>query len=77
MRYQIHFEQELPAEVLRRLLHEDYGISPDTIHVGRIEARAVEGAAADGNVRVVHALEPITGEPDLAVVPPPEWARDW
>ena len=155
MRYQIHFEQELPAEALRRLLHEDYGISPDTVYVGRIEARAVddprpiamlnppgegeefgwilsgdneladatgqgerelaatlarnfgvralvddggiypdrwvlvstdgssgrvltdEDAAADGDLRVVHALEPISGEPQLSVVPPPDWARDW
>jgi hypothetical protein len=35
-----------------------------------------EDAAADGDLRVVHALEPINGEPHLTVVPPPEWARD-
>ncbi|MFF5180676.1 hypothetical protein ACFY2Q_21830 [Micromonospora sp. NPDC000316] len=34
-----------------------------------------EDAAADGNLRIVYALEPISGEPQLAVVPPPEWAR--
>ena len=34
-------------------------------------------AAADGDLRIVHALEPISGEPQLAVVPPREWARDW
>ncbi|MET7832568.1 hypothetical protein [Micromonospora sediminicola] len=36
-----------------------------------------EDAAADGDLRVLHALEPISGEPQLAVVPPAEWARDW
>ncbi|MET7373456.1 hypothetical protein [Micromonospora arida] len=36
-----------------------------------------EDAAADGHLRVAHALEPISGERHLAVVPPPEWARDW
>jgi hypothetical protein len=155
LRYQIHFEKELPAAALRRFLSEDYGISPDAVYIGRIEDRAVddprpivmlnppdedegfgwiltgdteladatgqgerelaatlartfgvralvddgsihpdrwllvstdgssgrvvtdEDAAADGDLRVVHALEPIGGEPQLAVVPPPDWARDW
>ncbi|MEV0216457.1 hypothetical protein [Micromonospora sp. NPDC050695] len=155
MRYQIHFEKELPAEALRRFLSEDYGISPDAVYVGRIEDRAIddprpvamlnppyedgefgwiltgdteladatnqgerelaatlartfgvrslvddggiypdrwllvstdgssgrvltdEDAAADGDLRVVHAFEPISGEPQLTVVPPPDWARDW
>ncbi|MFI7157614.1 hypothetical protein [Micromonospora chalcea] len=36
-----------------------------------------EDAAADGDLRIMHALEPISGEPQLAVVPPPDWARDW
>lgn len=26
---------------------------------------------------VLYALEPIAGEPDLPVVPPPDWARNW
>ncbi|RQX00054.1 hypothetical protein DLJ59_22780 [Micromonospora inaquosa] len=155
MRYQIHFEQEVPAGALCRFLTEGYGISPDAVYVGRVEDRAVddprpvamlsapledeefgwiltgdtdladaigqgerelavtlartfgvralvddgsiypsrwllvgtdgssgrvlidEDAAADGHLRVVHALEPISGEPHLAVVPPPDWARDW
>jgi len=33
--------------------------------------------ADDGELRIMHALEPITGEPDLPVVPPPAWAKDW
>ncbi|MEU5964222.1 hypothetical protein ABZ777_23710 [Micromonospora parva] len=36
-----------------------------------------EDAAADGHLRVVHALEPISAEPHLAVTPPPKWAGDW
>ncbi|MEU8285064.1 hypothetical protein AB0C01_12075 [Micromonospora sp. NPDC048905] len=35
-----------------------------------------EDAAADGDLRIVHALEPISGEPQLAVVPPRDWSRD-
>ncbi|MDG9674576.1 hypothetical protein [Micromonospora sp. DH14] len=155
MRYQIHFEQELPAGALCRFLNESYGISPDAVYVGRVEDRAVddprpvamlspppqdeefgwiltgdtdladatgqgdrelaitlarafgvralvddgsiypnrwllvstdgssgcviidEDAAADGHLRVVHALEPINAEPHLAVTPPPKWAGDW
>ncbi|MEV4656933.1 hypothetical protein [Micromonospora sp. NPDC049301] len=153
MLYQIHFEEELSADALRRHLQQDYGIAPDAVYVGRVEDRAAddprpvamftppdedegfgwiltgdteladatgrnerdlavslartfgvralvddgsiypdrwllvsadgssgrvmtdEDAAADGDLRVVHALEPISGEPQLAVVPPPEWAR--
>ena len=26
---------------------------------------------------VLYALEPIAGQPDLPVVPPPDWARTW
>ena len=26
---------------------------------------------------ILYALEPISGEPDLPVVPPPDWARTW
>ncbi|MEH0985718.1 hypothetical protein [Micromonospora sp. CPCC 205556] len=155
LRYEIHFERELPAEALRRFLHQEYGIAPDSLYVGRIRDRAVddarpaamltppdedegfgsilsgdteladatglterdlavalartfavralvddgslfpghwllvsadgssgrvtidEDAATDGDLRIVHAWEPISGEPQLAVVPPPDWARDW
>lgn len=30
-----------------------------------------------GEFAVVHALEPIAGEPELPVVPPPDWAKTW
>jgi hypothetical protein len=26
---------------------------------------------------IMYALEPVPGEPDLAVVPPPDWAKTW
>jgi hypothetical protein len=26
---------------------------------------------------IMYALEPIPGEPDLTVVPPPDWAKTW
>ncbi|MEU7750432.1 hypothetical protein [Micromonospora sp. NPDC049171] len=35
-----------------------------------------EDAAADGSLRIVHALEPIAGEPDLTVVRPSGGADD-
>ncbi|MFG3555931.1 hypothetical protein ACGGAQ_16275 [Micromonospora sp. NPDC047557] len=33
-----------------------------------------EDAAAVGYLRIVHALEPISGEPQIPVVPAPDWA---
>jgi hypothetical protein len=29
------------------------------------------------DLTVLYALQPIAGEPDLPVVPPPDWARTW
>jgi len=29
------------------------------------------------DLTILYALEPISGEPDLPVVPPPDWARTW
>lgn len=38
----------------------------------------VDPAAADeGELRVLYALEPIGGEPELPVIPPADWAKDW
>ncbi|WP_223884307.1 hypothetical protein [Micromonospora craniellae] len=37
--------------------------------------RIDEDAAAEGNLRIVHAFAPIDGAPDPVVVPPPDWAR--
>jgi hypothetical protein len=34
-------------------------------------------AADNGVLKVAYAFEPIAGEPDLEVNPPPEWAKDW
>ncbi|MEU8072337.1 hypothetical protein [Micromonospora sp. NPDC049151] len=65
-----------------RALVDDGGVHPDRWVLvsadgssGRVLTDA--DAAADGDLRIVHALEPISGEPQLAVVPPPDWARDW
>ncbi|MGV9213973.1 hypothetical protein ACTFTM_19125 [Micromonospora sp. RB23] len=35
-----------------------------------------EDAAATGDLRIVQALEPISGEPQLPVVPMPDWTDD-
>ncbi|MGC4892919.1 hypothetical protein [Micromonospora sp. DT31] len=79
-------ERDLAVAIARafgvRALVDDGGIHPDRWLLvsadgssGRVLTDA--DAAADGDLRIVHALEPIDGEPQLAVVPPPEWARDW
>ncbi|MFG1914793.1 hypothetical protein [Micromonospora sp. NPDC048898] len=57
---QIQFEKEIPAATLRQFLQGSYCIAPAGVYVGRI----------------VHALEPIAGEPDLTVVRPSGGADD-
>lgn len=37
----------------------------------------VETDPDSDELTILHALEPIAGEPDLPVVPPPDWARTW
>ncbi|MDG4781949.1 hypothetical protein O7614_20025 [Micromonospora sp. WMMD961] len=79
-------ERELAATLARtfgvRALVDDGSIHPDRwllVSTDGSSGRVVtdDYAAADGDLRVVHALEPISGEPHIAVVPPPDWARDW
>ncbi|MCO1617932.1 hypothetical protein ACGFKZ_08280 [Micromonospora tulbaghiae] len=65
-----------------RALVDDGGIHPDRwvlVSADGSSGRVLTDcdAAADGDLRIVHALEPISGEPQLVVVPPPDWARDW
>ncbi|EWM63802.1 MULTISPECIES: hypothetical protein [unclassified Micromonospora] len=81
-----HGERDLAVTLARefgvRALVDDGGIHPDRwvlVSVDGSSGRVLtdEDAAADGDLRIVHALEPISGEPQLAVVPPPDWARDW
>ncbi|TNH26942.1 hypothetical protein FHG89_19720 [Micromonospora orduensis] len=79
-------ERELAVALARtfgvRALVDDGGSYPDRwvlVSTDGSSGRVLtdEDAASDGHLRVVHALEPISGEPQLAVVPPPDWARDW
>lgn len=79
-------ERELAATLARtfgvRALVDDGSIHPDRwllVSIDGSSGRVItdEDAAADGDLRIVHALEPISGEPQLAVVSPPDWARDW
>ncbi|MFF4874938.1 hypothetical protein [Micromonospora sp. NPDC000668] len=74
-------ERELAATLARtfgvRALVDDGGTYPDRwvlVSTDGSSGRVLtdEDAAADGHLRVVHALEPISGEPQLAVVPPSE-----
>ncbi|MGK5680618.1 hypothetical protein [Actinoplanes sp. URMC 104] len=62
-----------------RALLDDGSPSPDYWFLvaadgsyGRIQADPDSDELA-----VLYALEPITGEPDLPVVPPPDWAKTW
>ncbi|MFC0007779.1 hypothetical protein [Micromonospora siamensis] len=147
MLYEIHFEEELPAQRLRQVLRERYGIRPQDVYCGRIEDRspgeprpvvmctppregesfgwlligdrelfeatgqdewelatalapvfgvralvddhsshpdrwilvAADGSSGlvltdeEGELRIRYALEPISGEPGLTVVPPVQW----
>ncbi|MGV9213934.1 hypothetical protein ACTFTM_18930 [Micromonospora sp. RB23] len=79
-------ERELAASLAKtfgvRALVDDGSIHPGwwlLVTTDGSSGRVVtdEDAAADGDLRIVHALEPISGEPQLAVVLPPDWARDW
>ncbi|WP_223884306.1 hypothetical protein [Micromonospora craniellae] len=54
LRYQIYFDT-LPSEALRRLLAEDYGITPDAVYIGRTEDRTPD------DPRPVAMLTPWTG----------------
>ncbi|MEU8207578.1 hypothetical protein AB0B85_00100 [Micromonospora sp. NPDC049044] len=78
-------ERELAVALARafriRALVDDGSFYPDRWllvstdgSTGRV--RTDEDAAADGNLRILYALEPIRGEPQLAVVPPRDWSRD-
>lgn len=78
-------ERELAAALTRafgvRALVDDGSLFPDTwllVSTDGSSGRVLvdEDAAADGDLRIVHALEPIRGEPQLTVVSPPDWARD-
>lgn len=78
-------ERDLAVTLARtfgvRALVDDGSVHPDRwllVSSDGSSGRVIvdEDAAADGDLRVVHALEPINGEPHLTVVPPPEWARD-
>lgn len=156
MSYNIYFENDVPSELLRSALHEQFGMQPTKVYIGRLEDLAASGgprpavlitppeqgeefgwvlsggdelaastgmselelarnlaratntraivddgtrypnywfliardgsygrvltnadADDDGHLRIVHAMEPISGEPDLPVVPLPDWAKDW
>jgi hypothetical protein len=76
-------ELELARSVCRvarcRALVDDGSPAPDYWFLvaadgsyGRVET----DPDADG-LTVRHALEPIPGAPDIAVQPPPDWARTW
>jgi len=50
MRYQIHFDGRVEADVLRRALGRRFGIPPSAVYVGRLEDRPV---SADRPVAIV------------------------
>lgn len=68
----------LAVDLEHRCLVDDGTTQPDRwiliAHDGSFGAVIVdEDAAAEGDLRVLHALEPIGGEPDLLVIPARHW----
>ncbi|MFG2050859.1 hypothetical protein ACGFIW_25925 [Micromonospora sp. NPDC048935] len=64
-----------------RAVVDDGSLHPDRWRLVRTDGSSGlvltdEDAAADGSLRIVHALEPIGGEPDLTVVRPSDGADD-
>jgi hypothetical protein len=78
---ELGFGRNLCRAVNTRAPVNDATVYPDywfLISADGSYGRVMTDPAADGDeLRIMHALEPITGEPDLPVVPVPEWARDW
>jgi hypothetical protein len=76
-------ELELAQAICRaagtRALVDDGGPAPDywfLVTSDGAYGRVLTDPDADG-LTVLHALEPIPGEPALLVVPPPDWAKTW
>lgn len=78
-------ELELAVTLARafqvRVVVDDGSIFPDRWRLISTDGssglvRTDEDAAVEGNLRIMHALEPISGEPDLTVVPPPDGVRN-
>lgn len=72
---ELELAQAICRVVRTRALLDDGSPAPDYWFLV-----AADGSQTDPDsdeLAVLYALEPITGEPDLPVVPPPDWARTW
>ena len=76
-------ELELAQAICRvartRALLDDGGPAPDYWFLVAADGSygRVQTDPDSDDLVVLYALEPISGEPDLPVVPPPDWARTW
>src|SRR4051812_17480632 len=76
-------ELELAQAICRvartRALLDDGSPAPDYWFLVAIDGSygRVQTDPDSDELAVLYALEPITGEPDLPVAPPPDWARNW
>jgi hypothetical protein len=76
-------ELELAQAICRiartRALLDDGGPAPDYWFLVAADGSygRVQTDPDSDELTILYALEPITGEPDLPVVPPSGWARNW
>ncbi|MEV4345304.1 hypothetical protein AB0J83_12580 [Actinoplanes sp. NPDC049596] len=76
-------ELELAQAICRvarsRALVDDGSVAPDYWFLVAADGSYGRVLTEPDNdeLTVVHALEPIAGEPDLPVIPPPDWAQAW
>ncbi|MBM2619001.1 hypothetical protein JIG36_25930 [Actinoplanes sp. LDG1-06] len=76
-------ELELAQAICRtartRALLDDGGPAPDYWFLVAADGSygRVQTDPDSEDLTILYALEPIAGEPDLPVVPPPDWARTW
>jgi hypothetical protein len=76
-------ELELAQAICRvartRALLDDGSAAPDYWYLVTTDGSygRVQTDPDSEDLTILYALEPISGEPDLPVVPPPDWARSW
>jgi hypothetical protein len=76
---EIQLAQELCKACRTRALVDDGSVAPDYWILVAPDGSYghVQTDPDSDDLVVLHAFEPIAGEPDLSVVPPPDWAKTW
>ena len=76
---ELELARTLARIVRTRALVDDGGPAPDywiLVAADGTYGRVQTDPESD-DLAILYALEPISGEPDLQVVPPPDWAKTW